>query len=767
MAFEPRQTPAASRWELVLCWLRQVLRGSGQAAERLLEAERVQLPLWSPVALGMGIAAWFALPTRMEWMVLIWLCLAGAAALLWLGTRGGRTGGRFAHACGVGMLLAAAGCVLPWGKAVLFGGTVLARPAMVDMEASIVGVETMSGRGVVRLLLKPVARPDLPARVRVNVALADMPKAAGMPGSGGISVGGGLHVGDRIQLRARFMPPASPAFPGGYDYARRAWFDGVGATGRALPPVGVTYRQADAGPGLRVRLAEHVASRVEGGAGALAVTMATGDRGRITPEVEDVMRQSGLTHLLSISGVHVTALIGGVVLLVYSLLALSPRLALRWPLLLIASGAGAGAGVGYTLLTGAEVPTIRSCVTALLVMAGLALGREAISLRLLACGALLVMILWPEAVIGPSFQLSFAAVAAIVTLYEHPRVRALVQARDEPFWARGLRFLGGLFATGVVVELVLMPIALYHFHKTGLLGALANMIAIPLTELVIMPAEALALVMDVAGAGAPAWWVVEKALNFLLLVAHLVARQSGAVALTPAIPPFAFAAAMIGLIWCMLWRTRLRWLGLPVLLLGLSGYALADAPDILVSSDGRHVAVRTAKGGVALLRDRAGGYMRNQMAEQAAFGGDLTALSDLAAARCSPDFCTVEMAGGGRRYRILMTRSRLSVPWQELVAHCGAADIVIADRRLPRACIARWLMLDRKNLSQFGGATITLSNRHVRRSRDPRDEHPWMAAMGGAFHSAHRTAIGRHGEGKSQDGFVPSASPQRSGGAPR
>lgn len=736
MAFQPRQTPGAGRWGRAVHWLGLGLksvapRSSGQSVERLLEAERAQLPLWAPVALGAGISAWFALPTRMGWMTLICLCLGGAILVLLVGRRhtrvaggmGGGAGGRLAHVCGIGLLLVAAGCVLPWGKSLIFGGKVLARPAMVEMEASVAGVEAMSGRGVVRILLTPILRSDLPDRIRVNVAVADMPN------------GGRLRVGDRIWLWARLMPPASPAFPGGYDYARRAWFDGVGATGRALPPVVVTYRAPGTGAELRVRLAEHVASRVDGAAGALAVTMATGDRGRITPEIEETMRQSGLSHLLSISGVHVTALIGGVVLLVLSLLALFPRLVLRWPLLLIAAGAGAAAGIGYTLLTGAEVPTIRSCITALLVITGLALGREAISLRLLACGALLVMILWPEAVIGPSFQLSFAAVAAIVTLYEHPGIRALVQARGEPFWKKAVRFLGGLFLTGVAVELVLMPILLFHFHKTGLLGALANMVAIPLTEMVIMPVEALALVMDAAGLGAPAWWVVEQALNLLLLIAHMVASQGAAVAMTPAIPPAAFACAMSGLLWCMLWRTRLRWLGMPMLLLGLSGYALADAPDILVSSDGRHVAVRGREGGIALLRDRTGDYMRDQMSEHAAFDGDPGALADLNEARCSPDFCIVEMVGGGRRYRILISRTRLSVPWSELIAQCRASDIVIADRRLPRACKARWLTLDRSELARSGGAAIMLMNREVRRSRDPDDEHPWIMPVLGNYRS--------------------------------
>ncbi|HEX7854076.1 MAG TPA: ComEC/Rec2 family competence protein [Sphingobium sp.] len=682
--------------------------------ERWLEVERAQLPLWSPVALGIGIFGWFALPARADWMLFVCLCLAGATLLLCFA----QGIGRLARTGGIGLLLMAAGCLLPWGKAVLIGGKVLARPVMVRMDAAVTGVEVMSGRGTVRLLVRPIERPDLPDKVRINLAIADLP--GGQP----------MRVGDRLRLRVRLMPPAPPSLPGGYDYARKAWFDGIGATGRIFPPVLVTERTSGTGTGFRTWLSDHVAARVKGGPGALAVTMATGDRGRISPQVEDEMRQSGLTHLLSISGVHVTALIGGVVFLIYRLLALSTRLALRWPLMLVSAAAGAGAGIGYTLLTGAEVPTIRSCVTALLVMAGLALGREAISLRLLACGALLVMVIWPEAVIGPSFQLSFAAVATILALYEHPRVRAAFEARDEPGWARLLRFLGGVFATGVAVEAVLMPIVLYHFHKTGLLGSLANMVAIPLTEFVVMPAEAAALALDAAGMGvvelgAPAWWVVEQALGLLLALARGVAAQT-AMALTPAISPWAFAFTLAGLFWMMLWRTGWRWAGLPVALIGLTGYVFAPLPDVLVSSDGRHVALRTQTGALLLLRDRAGDYMRYQMAEHAAFGGELGALADWPGARCSDDFCMADIVVAGRPHRILMTRSRLSVPWAQLVRSCAATDIIIADRRLPDACRSQWLKLDRRDLGRFGGAAIMLASGTVRRSRNPRDEHPWV-----------------------------------------
>lgn len=680
------------------------------SAERLLETEREQLPLWIPVMLGLGIAAWFALPQRADWMALI--CASLGLGVLALGA--GRGEGRLLRILGLAALLAAGGCLLAWGRAGLVGEPPLARPAMVTMTATVLEVEPLPARQISRIIVEPVARPDLPRRIRLN--LAD--EAARQ--------GPAIARGMTIRLRARLMPPAPASLPGGYDFARRAWFDGLGATGRVLPPMTIIAAPAAGGDTLQQRLSRHVTGQLDGPAGAIAATLASGDRGHIPPEDEEAMRRSGLAHLLSISGVHVTAVVGAVVLLTWRLLALFPALALRWPLMLVAAAAGAGAGVGYTLLTGAEVPTIRACVAALLVMAALALGRRAISLRVVAAGALLILLLWPEALVGPSFQLSFAAVASIVALVEHRTMRAFFAAREESRLRRAGRFIVGLLVTGLAVEVALMPIALYHFHLTGMLGALANMVAIPLTEFVIMPAVALALVLDLAGLGAPVWWIAGQALDLLLWIAHVVAAQDSAILLRPAIPAAAFTLVMAGLLWLLLWRTALRYAGLPLMAIGLAGYATAPKPDILVTDDGRHVAVRTPDGGLALLRDRAGDYVREQMAELAGWEGEATALAALPGARCSPEFCRLRVGEGVGAATLLMARGQLMVPWRDLIAACAGADIVIAERTLPEACRPRWIKLDRRELRRSGGAAIVLEGRRLIRSRDAHDEHPWV-----------------------------------------
>lgn len=691
-----------------------LLRRSNHALSRLpaqietvLERERAQLPLFAPVALGAGICAWFALPGQAEWLA--WL-------LFWIGIAAGlgaiARGGRFSHVFIVGALLMAAGVLLPWAKALLIGAPPLWRAAIVEMQAGVIAVEPQAARGITRLLLAPDARPDLPAQVRVNV-----PPDKLAPG---------LEPGDVVRLRARLMPPPAAALPGSYDYAVRAYFDGIGATGRALGPVRLVTSGRE-GPGLRERLGVHIRERLPGPEGAIAVAFANGDQAGISEADANAMRRSGLAHLLSISGLHVSAMIAGVMFLVYRLLALSPTLALRLPLILIAACAGALAGIGYTLLTGAQVPTVRSCVAALLVVAGLILGREAISLRLIATGALVVMFFWPDAVIGPSFQMSFAAVTAIVALYEWPRAKALFGPHEEGRLKRMLRGLAALFATGLAVELALVPIALYHFHRAGLMGSLANLVAIPLTSFVVMPAEALALALDLFGLGAPAWWMTGKALGLLLDLAHAVSALPYAVMAMPAVGGTIFAITMAGLIWLMLWRGQLRLIGGAAALAGVALMVLTPTPDLLVTADGRHVAVKTSAGGYALLRPRAGDYVRDQLSEAAGYEGEFADLATLPGARCSVDVCTLEAQGP----RILATRTSYRLPWQSLIDACAQADIVIADRWLPRGCTPRWLKLDTRALGPMGGALILAKPRKIIAGRDPRDRHPWIIRQRG------------------------------------
>ncbi|NLS27164.1 hypothetical protein S2M10_21570 [Sphingomonas sp. S2M10] len=673
--------------------------------EHWLEAERGQLPLWLPIAFGAGVAAWFLLDDPRQWTGFLF-------AALGLGMIGALLPGRAGRALLVGGLLLAGGCGSIWWRAERVAAPVLARPVVAVFDADVLRVDTLTARGLVRLVLAPLGRDDLPPKLRVNVEKAGAPA--------------GIVAGARIALRARLVPPPGPSVPGAYDFRRVAWFDGIGATGKALDAIRVLRVPAQAGRDLRASLSAHIESRLPGSAGGIASALATGDEGAISEADGEAMRRAGLAHLLSVSGLHVTAVTGAAMLAVLRLLALSPWLALRVRLPLVAAAAGALAAIGYTWLTGGQVPTIRSCVAALLVLVALSLGREALTLRLVAAGALLVLLLWPESVAGASFQLSFTAVAAIVALHESPRMRRWFEAREESVARRIARGAGSLLLTGIVVELALMPIGLFHFHKAGVYGALANIVAIPLTTFVVMPLEALALVADLAGVGAPFWWLTAKAMALLLGIAHAVADAPGAVAALPIMPAGAFAAMVAGGLWIGLWRTRARMLGLVPLCLGALWAAATPGPDLLVTGDGRHAALRMADGSFALLRDRAGDFTRQVLGENGGVEADaLAALTDRPDARCSPDLCVAALARRGRHWRVAATRSAYPVAWRDLVAVCAASDVMISERRLPRACHPRWLRLDRETLARTGGIAVTFPDGSVRRVRG-RGRHPWL-----------------------------------------
>lgn len=722
------------------------------ALERWLDAERDQLVLWLPVGLGLGIAAWFALPDRTGWIAFLLSALAVGAGAALLPARG-----RAGRALGLFALMAAAGCALIWWRAQRVAAPRLDRPVVAQFAGRVQTVEHRAARESTRLVLAPLGATGLPPRVRVVVDDRALPP--------------GVAPGALITLRARLVPPPLPAIPGTYDFAQGAWFRGLGAIGKAIGPVRLTAPAPAGGfqiwlASLRARLSAHIQASAPGPPGGIAAALATGDMGGIPQADAEAMRRSGLAHLLSVSGLHVTAVVGAVMLLVLRLLALSPALALRAPLLLIAAGAGACAAIAYTLLTGAEVPTVRSCVAALLVLGGIALGREALTLRLVAAGALLILLFLPEALAGPSFQLSFAAVTAIVALHEQPRLRAFLTRREEKRRRRLARALAGLLLTGLAVEAALAPIALFHFHREGLYGAAANIVAIPLTTFVIMPLEGAALLLDLAGLGAPLWWLATWGLALLLWLAHAVAAAPGSVAALPAMPTAAFALMVAGGLWLALWRTPVRRWGLAPLVAGALWALATPAPDLLVTGDGRHLAVIGPDGKLALLRPRAGDYIRGQLSEGAGSRSEAAALDTLPEARCGADLCVADLTRNGRRWRLLATRSPYFVDIKAMNAACAAADIVVSDRRLPRSCAPRWLKADAALLRQTGGLAIRLDRGTVRSVADEIGAHPWAPAGFRARPLLRRTAASASDRPESPDPYRPSPAPRSSRSSP-
>jgi competence protein ComEC len=406
---------------------------------------------------------------------------------------------------------------------------------------------------------------------------------------------------------------------------------------------------------------------------------------------------------------------------------------LRVRLPLAAAAVGALAGIGYTLLTGAEVPTVRSCVGAVLVLGALALGREPLSLRMLAVGAVFVLLLWPESLAGPSFELSFAAVMAIIALHASAPVRAFLAPREEAWLTRISRHAAMLLLTGFVIEIALMPIVLFHFHRAGVYGAFANVVAIPLVTFASMPLIALALVLDLVGLGAPVWWLAGKSLELLLWIAHLAAAQPGAVKLMPQMSWGAFALFIAGGLWLALWRGKARLWGLAPAALATALLLATPAPDLLIAGDGRNVGVAAPDGRLLLLHDTRSEFTRDNFKELAGVEAEPVALADWPGADCNPDFCALSLHRAGRDWRVLMSRSRYLVDAGVLAAACARADIVVSDRWLPRTCLPRRLKADGRMLARTGGLSVVLGEPlEVATVASSQGEHGWWRGRRGS-----------------------------------
>ena len=380
------------------------------------------------------------------------------------------------------------------------------------------------------------------------------------------------------------------------------------------------------------------------------------------------------------------------------------------------------------MLTGAEVPTVRSCIAAILILIALALGRDALTLRLVAFGALIVLIFWPEAMAGPSFQLSFAAVATIVVMHDLPFIKRLTERRDESLARKAARAVGSLILTGVAIELVLTPIALFHFHKAGLYGALANVVAIPMTTFIIMPLEALALVFDVIGLGQPFWWLAGQGIAAILALAHSVSGLPGAVTMMPAMPIWAFAAFVVGALIFGLLTTNVRYCGVPLCAIGIIAMVMAPRPDILVTGDGKHLALVSADGDVALLRGRAGDFVRGMIFEKAGSFAKATPIEDRPGVQCTLDNCVMTVTGAERSWTLLATRTRTPIASMEMAAACKRVDIVVSDRWLPQSCRPKWIKADRRLLEQSGGLAFYLDAQRVVTANESNRHMPWVQA---------------------------------------
>jgi competence protein ComEC len=687
------------------------VRRLGTSLLEILAAEQDRWFVWVPVMFGIGIALYFWLPLEPA-------LLMAVAALVLAGTlRLGWRHGAAAMLVGGALSAAAAGFAVAKLRADWIAAPVLKRqtgPVEVRGWIEVVEPRPSGGQRVTLLVsaIKGLAAEDRPHRVRLRLQGANAT----------------LKAGDAVAVRAMLSPPAGPALPGGYDFARAAWFQGLGAVGFARTPVTLdgeagrppaSMQSRAAIERMRQAIGARVTSALPGERGEMANALITGQRGGISDATNDAYRDSGLLHILSISGLHMAIMGGAVFVVVRFMLSLVPAVALRFQIKKWAAAAAVLAAFGYLLISGASFPTVRSWIMISVMFVAVMLDRPAVALRNVAVAALAILVVFPESLMDVSFQMSFAAVVALVSAYEllRERNRDGGSRHRSPVYLL-LLFFGGIVLSTLVASLAVAPFAAYHFHKSQQYAVLANLIAIPICNIIVMPAALVTLAAMPLGLEWGSLQVMGWGIDAMTWCAYRVAALPGAVGRIPAIPPAAFALMLAGGLWLTLWRTRWRLLGLVPIAFGLAVAPLRQAPDVLVGRDGSLVAVREGKAGLSALAGRGGMFELGRWLEHDGDARTPEAVAEAKAFRCDAAGCVAEVTG-----RVVAVARHAA----GLRDDCAMASVRVVAMAEARACTEGRLTLSQERLRALGahaiffnGPTVT-----VQTVADTRGRRPW------------------------------------------
>ncbi|RTL54544.1 MAG: ComEC family competence protein [Bradyrhizobiaceae bacterium] len=559
----------------------------------LAESGPGRLLPWVPVAFGTGIALYFT--ADREPMAAV---VAPVAALLCLAAFLMRRHRLFPAMVMLAAL--AAGFAAATLKTARIAHGVLARP--VSSVALKGFVETheereRTDRFVLRVesmdAVRGVSRLE---RVRLSVRKGTAPP-----------------VGSFVELKAKLQPPLAPLRPGSYDFGRDMYFQGIGASGfvlgtiRTLAPPrdgGISLAYAKAMQDMRDGIDARIRTVLGGDNRAIATALLTGRRDAIKTPVNDAMFISGLGHVLSISGYHMAVVAGVVFFAVRALLALSPALAAGYPIKKWSAAAALAAALFYLLLSGAEVATQRSFFMTAVVLLAIMVDRRAITFRTLAIAAMIVLIVAPEALVHPSFQMSFAATLGLVALVQGgmPKLFAAPdssRATQAALW--GGREIVALAAASFIAGLATTPYAAFHFHRITPYGVLANLAAMPVVSAIVMPAGLLGVAAIPFGFDSVFWKLMGVGIDWMIAVTQWVAALPGAVGRVASFGTGPLIAMTFGIILLGLLRTPLRWSGAGLIALGILWAVNTRQPDILVAGDGHNVAVRGKDGSLRLM----------------------------------------------------------------------------------------------------------------------------------------------------------------------
>jgi competence protein ComEC len=683
------------------------------------EIEERRLFLWIPVAAIAGVSLNMAADREpVLWLPALLALAFGALAFV-------ARRRRLTFALLVGACALSAGFLSMGLRTARVAAPVLDHIRIVKLQGFI---EEIDFRPVgARLILRVEDSGDMPAGVapsRVRVTTRQAPDVA---------------AGDYVALTARLLPPSHAALPGGYDFARDAYFAGVGAVGSTLGAISVLAPPKDASLLLRFgaaidqarnRLAARVDAIIGGDEGAIAAAMVTGKRDFLSNDAKDLIREAGIFHIITISGVQMTLVAGIFFWTTRRLLALSPTLALRYPIKKWAAAIAVLGAIAYDVCTGSRVGTERALIMTLIVLGAVILDRQALTMRNLALAVLAIVALEPEAILSVSFQLSFAAVGALVAVLEARLAR--LDASGDPLMPgpreprRGLlalhlvdKPLGLVFATLCATAATASFMA-YHFHDLSPYVLIGNPLTLTVIEFFAVPGALIGAMLYPLGLDAPVWLYVGAGIRFILWAARHIAEAPGSTLHVRAFAPYALPFLSLAVVSLLIWRSWiLRASAIPLALVGLIGAAGGPRYDVLIAPSGEQAGLRDADGRLAIIGRRFNAFAAEQWLSADGDGREAAQARD-PDSPCDRLGCIGPLAEG---QSLALVEDRLA--FEE---DCARAAIVVSALSAPAGCKAQ--VFDERRLAETGAVGLVWDGAgfEVATDRALLEDRPWSPA---------------------------------------
>jgi len=676
------------------------------------EAQQGRGMLWAPIALTFGIWGYFGLAEEPSWLFLVPFA-ALAAVLLWAS--------RSRPALAL-LALAILGCLFAKAHVDMVSAPALRATTPPLLITGTIEDRSPSGRGrqviVLRVeAIEGMAAAALPRRLRLTSSLKQ----------------GDAAIGARIAVKAVLAPLPTPVMPGGFDYGRQLWLNGIGGTGRLTgkietlglePPL--RLKLAVTLESLRQAIGARIRKTLDGVTAAIAEALITGERSAIPREVNQSFQISGLAHVLSISGLHMVLVAGGVFWTVRAALATIPVLALGWPIKKWAAGVALAAGFFYMLLAGSSVATQRSYIMIAVMFFAILVDRPAISVRNLALAAVIILALEPAAAIQASFQMSFMAVLGLTAFYEFWsdwRKARDQEVRQQRHWfIRLAQRLGVWLAAAIVTTIVAGAMssipAAYHFGRIAPYSLLANGLALPVISSIVMPMALAGFLLMPLGLEAPPLWLMGKGIELMIAISDWVAGLPSAAMVLPQQSPLSAMLMATGAAMLCLLRGPARLVGPLVVLAGLFLGSRLPMPDVLIDRTAATMAIVDQAGLLVPVPGRKGRFPVSKWLQANGEEAQPPEAAKRSGWNCDETRCTAQVRG-----KVVAYVQKEGGPLA-----CQGIDILVANYPLRGACKTVPLRIDRFDVWKNGAHALWLHDDQpiITTARAEAGERPWV-----------------------------------------